>query len=138
MNRIESHDTVMFCKYCRSDKIRKRGVRKNKSGDVQLMYCNACKKVVSANFGFTYRRHSPAIVSGAMHLYYSGMSSRAISDVFEARGIDVNDSAIRRWVKRYAKIASLYTESLTPDVGGWYRADEVWVKVAGKQCYLFA
>ena len=66
------------------------------------------------------------------------MSSRAIADLFKARGIDVDDSAIRRWVERYSKIASLYTDSLTPDVGKWYRADEVWVKVNGKQCYLFA
>ena len=135
---IESHDTVMFCKYCRSDKIRKKGVRKNKSGDVQLMYCNACRRVFSANFGFRYRRYDPAIVSEAVHLFYSGMSTRAITDLFKIRGIKIDNSAIYRWVERYSKITSLYTDSITPDVGKWYRADEVWVKVDGKQHYLFA
>ena len=77
-------------------------------------------------------------MSEALHLYFSGMSSYAVADVFEARSIDVTISAVRKWVERYSRIAVLYTDSLTPDVGKWYRADEVWVKVDGKQCYLFA
>ena len=54
---IESHDVVRFCKYCRSDSVVRRGVRHNKSGDVQLIKYNACKKTFSANFGFRYRLH---------------------------------------------------------------------------------
>ena len=135
---IEGHDTVRFCKFCRSDKIKKRGTRQNKSGVVQRVQCQECGKSFSANFGFRYRRHAPAVISEAMHLYYSGLSVYAISDLFETRGIDVTPSAIYKWVERYSKIASLYTDSLTPDVGNWYRADEVWVKVNGKKHYLFA
>ncbi len=135
---IDSHDVITFCKFCRSDKIKRRGVRKNKNGSVQRYKCNACGKAFTANFGFRYRQFDPAIVSEAIHLYYSGMSSYAVADLFEARGIDVDDSTIRRWVDRYSKIASLYTDSLTPDVGKWYRGDEVWVKVDGRKHYLFA
>ncbi len=103
--KVESHDTVKFCKHCHSGRIRKEGVRRNKPGDVQLMKCTACGKRFSANFGFRYRRHSPAIVSEALHLFYSGMSSRAVADAFEARDIDVDGSTIRRWVERYSRIA---------------------------------
>ena len=84
---------------------------------VQLMKCNDCKKVFSANIGFRYRRHDSAVVSEAVHLYYSGMSVRAISDAFAVRGLDVDYSAIYRWVERYSKIAALYTDSLKPSVG---------------------
>ena len=136
--QIESRDAITFCKYCRSERIGKKGVRHNKSGDVQLYKCYRCKRVFSANFGFRYRRHSPAIVSEAVHLFHAGMSTRAIEDLFKIRGIRVTDSAIYKWVERYSKVASLFTDSITPDVGKWYRADEVWVKVAGKQHYLFA
>ena len=136
--RIESHDAIRFCKYCRSDRIAKQGTRRNKSGIVQRHKCLACKKTFSANFGFRYRQFDPAIVSEAIHPYYSGMSSYAVAGLFEARGVDVDDSTIRRWVERYSRIAALYTDSITPDVGKWYRADEVWVKVDGKQHYLFA
>ena len=136
--KIESHDVIAFCKYYKSGDVVRRGVRHNKSGDVQLYLCNSCKKVFSANFGFRYRRHSPEIVSEAVHLFHAGMSTRDISDLFKVRGIKVTDSAIYKWVERYSKVASLYTDSITPDVGKWYRADEVWVKVTGKQHYLFA
>ena len=136
--RIESHDAIRFCKHCRSENVVRRGVRHNKSGDMQLYLCNSCKKVFSANFGFRYRRHSPAIVSEAVHMFYSGMSTRAITDLFKIRGIKIDNSAIYRWVERYSKVAHLFTDSVTPDVGKWYRGDEVWVKVDGKKHYLFA
>lgn len=54
------------------------------------------------------------------------------------RGIKVSDSAIYKWVLRYSKIAGLFTDSLKPRVGNWYRGDEVWVKVNGQKYYLFA
>ena len=31
-----------------------------------------------------------------------------------------------------------YLNGIVPRIGDWVRADEVWVKIAGKQCYLFA
>lgn len=136
--QIVNHDAIKFCKFCRSDKIKKHSIRKNKSGVIQGFKCGACGKAFTTNFGFRYRRYSPEIVSEALHLYFSGMSSHAIANAFEARGIDITSSAIRKWVERYSKIATLYTESLTPDVGKWYRADEIRVKVDGKQRYLFA
>ena len=136
--QIESHDQVRFCKFCRSEDIKKRGVRHNKSGEVQRYKCGSCGKAFTANFGFRYRRYSPEIVSEAMHLYFSGTSSNAIADLFETRGIDIDGSTVRKWVKRYSKVAHLFTDSITPDVGKWYRADEVWVKVDGKKHYLFA
>ena len=136
--KIESHDAVAFCKYCKSEDVVRRGVRRNKSGNVHLYLCNDCRRAFSGNFGFRYRQFDSAIISEAIHLYYSGMSSYAVADLLEARGVDVDDSTVRRWVDRYSKIASLYTDSLTPDVGNWYRGDEVWVKIDGKKHYLFA
>ena len=136
--RVESHDAIRFCKYCRSDKIRKEGVRKNKSGVVQMIKCSACGRSFSANFGFRYRRYPPKVVAEAVHLFYSHMSVRAVAEALEVRDIKVSHSAIYKWVHRYSEIAALYTDSLTPSVGNWYRGDEVWVKVNGTKHYLFA
>ena len=133
MEKIESHDAIRFCKYCKSDHVYKKGVRKNKSGSVQLYRCRDCKRIFSGNFGFRYRRYSPEIVSEAIHLYYSGMSSYQVADALKVRGIDVTRSAVRKWVERYSRIASLFTDSIKPNVDNWYRADEVWVKIDGKK-----
>lgn len=136
--KVKSHDTVRFCKYCRSDNIVKQGRRRNKSGTVQRYVCRACKQTFSANFGFRYRRYDPAVISEALYLFYSNMSVRGIADVLRMRGITVSPSAIYKWVRRYSKIAAIYTDSLTPSVGNWYRGDEVWVNIMGKKYYLFA
>ncbi len=45
---------------------------------------------------------------------------------------------IYRWVCDYPKLASVYLNGIVPRVGDWFRADEAWIKVAGKQNYLFA
>lgn len=101
-------------------------MRKNKSGSVQLYKCNDCKKIFSGIFGFRYRRYSPAIVSEAIHLYHSGMSSYAIADLLEARGIDVTSSVIRKWVDRYFKI------SWHPHFR--YTRDRLWRVSSRQQC----
>lgn len=61
-----------------------------------------------------------------------------VSDALAVRGISVTCSATYKWVRRYSKIAGLFTESLKPRVGNWYRGDEVWVRVNGQKYYLFA
>ncbi len=66
------------------------------------------------------------------------MSTRAVYDALAVRGIKVSDSAVYKWVERYSKIAGLFTGSLKPKVGNWYRGDEVWVRVNGQKYYLFA
>ena len=38
----------------------------------------------------------------------------------------------------YSKLTFVYLNGIVPRVGDWFRADEVWIKVNGKQCYLFA
>ena len=35
-------------------------------------------------------------------------------------------------------MTSVYLNGIVPRVGNWFRADEVWIKVNGKQNYLFA
>lgn len=107
--KIASHDVVAICKHCRSGNIVKRGVRKTKKGTTPLMRCNDCKRTFSANFGFRYRRHDPAVISEATHLFYSGMSTRAVSDALKVRGINVSDSAIYK--------CPLVVDSVQTDLG---------------------
>ena len=39
---------------------------------------------------------------------------------------------------KYSTMTSTYLNGIVPRVGNWFRADEIWIKVAGKQNYLFA
>ena len=71
-------------------------------------------------------------------MYFAGMSVRDIANHYEMMGIEVSHMTIYRWVSEYSKMTTNYLNGIIPRVGNWFRADEVWVKIAGKQCYLFA
>ena len=137
--KIMERSKLSLCKYCDSGRLIKRGVRKNKNGDIQRYQCQDCKKRFTANFGFEKKQFDDKTITGALQLYYSGMSVRRIADHYEMMGIDVNHMTIYNWVSQYSKMASIYLNGIIPRTNGlMYRADEVWVKVNGKQCYLFA
>ena len=53
-------------------------------------------------------------------------------------GIDVSDVAVYKWICKYSTLVSKYLNDIVPRTGNWVRADEVWIKVNGKQNYLFA
>ena len=136
--RIMERSKLKLCKYCDSGKIIQKGTRKNKSGIVQIWKCNDCKKKFSSNFGFQKKQSNENTITGALQMYYSGMSVRKIADHYEMLGVDVSFKTIYNWITEYSKLTSVYLNSIVPRVGNWFMADEVWVKVNGEQCYLFA
>ena len=136
--RIMERSKLKLCKYCDSGKIIQKGTRKNKSGIVQIWKCNDCKKKFSSNFGFQKKQSNENTITGALQMYYSGMSVRKIADHYEMLGVDVSFKTIYNWITEYSKLTSVYLNGIVPRVGNWFRADEVWVKVNGEQCYLFA
>ena len=135
---VQNHDEIKVCKYCGSRKLKKAGIRKNKSGNVQIIACLTCGKRFSANTGFRYRRYPKETITDCLQMYFSGMSERKISEFFEAKGLKIDHSAIHRWIERYVRVSAKYMDSIKPHVGNTFRADEVWVNVEGKKKYLFA
>ena len=136
--RIMERAKLELCKYCDSGRITKKGTRKNKSGSIQIFKCLDCKKRFTTNFGFEKMRNNENIITGALQMYYSGMSVRDIENHYEMLGIKVDHSSIYDWICKYSTMVSKYLNNIVPRVGNWVRADEVWIKVAGEQKYLFA
>ena len=129
---------LSLCKYCDSGRLRKDGFRKNKNGKIRIFECLDCKKKFSTNFGFEKKQSNENTITGALQMYYSGMSVRKIADHYEMLGIDVSFKTIYNWVSKYSKMISVYLDGIVPRVGNFFRADEVWLKISGKKCYLFA
>lgn len=136
--RIMERASLELCKFCDSGRITKKGTRKNKNGNVQIFKCLDCKKKFSANFGFEKKQFDYTTITGALQMYYSGMSVRDISNHYEMLGIEVSFKTVYNWVADYSKLVSKYLNEIVPRTGNWIRADEVWIKVAGEQKYLFA
>jgi putative transposase len=87
-----------------------------------------------------YKRHRfpPEIISYAVWLYYRfALSHRDVEDLLAERGIIVSHEAIRFWC---TKFGALYAKRLKRNHrgnGDTFFLDEVFVKINGKQHYLW-
>ena len=138
--RIIERELIKVCKFCDSGNIKKWGMRKTKKGNSQTFKCQDCEKRFTANFGFEKMRHDTRTITQAIQMYYQGMSVRDIECNFEMIGIDVDHSSIYAWIVKYSVMVSEYLDEIVPRTNNrtMVRADEVWVKIAGEQKYLFA
>ena len=77
------------CSFCKSNNIKKYGIRKNKHYSIQRFLCVDCHKTFSMNLGFEKMKHNPKGITTAMQLYFSGESLRNVSKSLKLLGMDV-------------------------------------------------
>ncbi len=131
-------ENLSECIYCGSSNIVKDGIRKNKTGNIQIFECKDCHKYFTFNIGFERMKHNPQAITSAMNLYFSGESLRNTANSLKLLGVEVSYRTVLNWIKKYTRLMRDYTETLTPNVGNTWRADEIYIKVRGDMKYLFA
>jgi putative transposase len=136
--RITPLENLAECTYCGSSDLMKYGLRKNKSGTLQVFYCRDCQKYFTINIGFERMRHNPQAITSAMQLYFSGESLRNTMNSLKLLGVEVSYRTILNWIKKYISLMKNYVETITPNVSDTWRADEIYIKVKGDMKYLFA
>ena len=88
----------------------------------------------------TYKRHRfpPDIISYAVWLYYRfNLSHRDIEDLLAERGIIVSREAIRLWCIKFGAVYARRLKRKHQGYGDTFYIDEVFVKINGKQHYLW-
>jgi len=88
----------------------------------------------------TYKRHRfpPDIISYAVWLYYRfNLSHRDIEDLLAQRGITVSREAVRLWCIKFGAVYSRRLKRNHQGYGDTFYIDEVFVKINGKQHYLW-
>ena len=88
----------------------------------------------------TYKRHRfpPDIISYTVWLYYRfNLSHRDIEDLLAERGITVSYESIRLWCIKFGAIYSRCLKRRHRGYGDTFFIDEVFVKINGKQHYLW-
>jgi len=88
----------------------------------------------------TYKRHRfpPDIISYAVWLYYRfNLSHRDIEDLLAERGITVSREAIRLWCIKFGALYARRLKRKHRGYGDTFFIDEVFVKINGKQYYLW-
>jgi len=129
---------INACLFCKSENIKKDGLRHNKSGTIQVFCCKACGKYFTVNLGFEKMKHNPQGITTAMQLYFSGESLRNVSRSLRLIGVEVSYQTVWNWIEKYTALMEKYLDKITPQVGDTWRADEIFLKVKGDMKYLYA
>jgi transposase-like protein len=137
-NIVIDEVAISNCAFCHSSNIKKFGVRKNKSGDIQRFVCCDCEKTFSVNIGFERMKHNPQAITSAIQLYFSGESLRNTMKSLKLLGVEVSHQTVYNWIRKYIQLMGQYVEKIVPNVSDTWRADELYVKIKGDMKYLFA
>ena len=126
------------CKFCESDNIIKKGLRKNKNYSIQTFQCKDCKRKFSINIGFEKMRATPQAITASMNLYFNGESLRHVADSMKLFGVKVTHQTIHNWIKKYIGLMDNYLASITSQVSDKWYCDEIFLKIKGDRKYLYA
>jgi putative transposase len=137
-NVVIQEVVISKCVYCHSAHLKKFGVRHNKSGDIRRFMCLDCGKSFSVNIGFERMKHNPKAITSAMQLYFSGESLRNTMKSLKLLGVEVSHQTVYNWIAKYVSLMKSYVDKIVPNVSDTWRADELYVKIAGDMKYLFA
>jgi transposase-like protein len=135
---IEPITGIEVCIYCKSQKMKKDGLRRNKYGDIQKFRCLECGRYFTINFGFERMKHNPQGITTAMQLYFSGESLRNVARSLKLLGVQVSHQTVYNWIEKYTALMKKYLDKITPQVSDTWATDELFLKVKGNMKYLYA
>lgn len=118
------------CPICNGENIIKRGKRKTSFGKVQRYSCKDCNHRFIIDKGFSRMKHDPKAITLTLDLYFKGISLRKICDhLKQFYNLNVNPTTPMRWIKKYLKLLSRYSEKHKANVSNIWHSDEMTVNV---------
>jgi transposase-like protein len=129
----------LACRYCNSERIVKKAIRRNKQYNIQRYLCKDCGKRFSFNMGFERMRAPPDAITSVMQLYFTGESFRNVMRFLKLWGVSVSHVAVYKWIRKYVTLMQSYVEKIKlPSLGNAWRTDELYVKIKGDMKYMYA
>ena len=87
---------------------------------------------------FKHHRYPKAIILQAVYFKLRfTLSYRDVEELMQIRGVDVDHSTIQRWVFKFSPIIEKNMHKRKFQVGDSWRMDETYIKVGGKDRYLY-
>jgi transposase-like protein len=123
----------IHCPACDGDRVVKIGFQ---SG-TQRYRCKSCRKDFRANGKAEGRRMESEVIGAAIRDFYMGMSYKQIAEAMADRHDipEPSKATIYEWVRDYTDEARGLTADMKAQVGDEWVADEMAVKVAGRQMW---
>ena len=130
----------LMCKYagCGSNNVVRNGTRDcTRKEPVQRYLCKACGRTFSGIEGFAGRHFDATVIIEALSMVSMKMSADEARKQLKLRGVYVHESTIYCWMRDYSGMLSKYTAKMRVDAGHQWHVDEIFVKIFGKESYLF-
>jgi len=126
-NKQKSEVKKVICPNCKSEKIIKRGKRKTQNrGLIQRYGCQNCNKRFVIDDGFFKMKNHPNKITCAIDLFYKGVSTRKVQEHFQAfYPHNSSHKSIYKWVVKYSKMISKFTDKLKVKTGKEIQVDEM-------------
>lgn len=136
--KIQGEEIGITCPICKSQNVIKRGIRKTSYAEIQRYGCQDCNHRFVIDKGFCRVKYDPRIIMLTLDLYFKGVSLRKISDhIQQFHGRKVCQTTPMRWIQKYMKLLSKYSEKYKADVGNIWHSDEttIFIKKEGEKKY---
>lgn len=119
-----------ICPHCKKTDVVKRGSFETKAhGEQQRYFCKNCNRKFILQTAFYRMRNTPQKITLCLDLFYRGVSTRKVQEHLQTFYPHNSDhSTILRWIWRYAKLISNFTNTLKLNVGTEMQVDEIEYK----------
>lgn len=133
-NATEYKNPAPKCIHCQSENYIKQGYRKTEHrGKIQKFYCRSCGRYFTADDGFYRMRHNPSIITLAIDVFISNLSSRKMRNQLARHlATKVSHVTVLDWVRRYTLKVHRFVESLKYALGEQFYADETFIRREGE------
>jgi len=114
------------CRFCNSENIVKKGFRQTENrGKIQRYICKKCGKSFCHDDGFYRMRNNENIITMAIDMYLSSLSSRKMRNQLKRHTITkISHVSILDWVRKYILKIQRFINTLKPKLSGRYYMDE--------------
>lgn len=133
----EQKYSISVCPHCHSEKIIKRGIRKNKFVNKQRFSCKDCGKKFVLDVA-KRTKGDAKIITLCLDLFFKGISCRKIQDhLNQFYGFEISHATINRWIRKFMKMANQHAKAMMPKTSDMWHADEQMIKCNGNYLWLW-
>jgi len=137
-NNKNSNYKKLSCPNCKSKNVIKWCKRKTQNrGLIQRYKCKDCGKYFTIDDGFFRMRNAPQKVTLCLDLFYRGVSTRKVQEHLQTfYPHNSSNVSIYKWILKYSKIISEFTDGLKLKVGKEIQVDEMEYKVKKQKSWF--
>jgi transposase-like protein len=128
-NTKQENYKKVSCPRCKSENIIKRGYFQTQAhGKQQRYYCKSCNKKFIEQTPFYRMRNNPQKITLCLDLFYKGVSTRQIQQhLHDFYPHNASWVSVYKWIIRYSKLISNFTDNLKIKVGKELQVDEMQI-----------